>query len=357
MWTRNACKALEILRIKYPIIQAPMAGVTTPVLVANASNGGGLGSLPAGYSSSEMFLKDIIATQELTNKPFSANLFIPASINDKGLAQKRVRMNEHLNIYREKLNISLINPSIPSIHSIDELLDIIIERNIPIVSFTFGILAPKQIQRLKQLDILLIGTATTVKEAQSIEANGCDMVIAQGYEAGGHRGTFLGSFETSMIGTMTLVPQIVDSVRIPVIAAGGIMDGRGISAALKLEASAVQMGTAFLRCPESGTSTAYKDAISTSNEESTVITSAFSGKPARGIKNEFIVDMEKNLQDILPYPEQHYLTAPIRQAATQKNLLQYMSLWAGQGARFSQALPADELMKKFADETLHRLYR
>lgn len=353
MWPTRTQLLLEKLEIEFPIIQAPMAGVTTPALVADATKGGGLGSLPAGYSSPDEFLKLIIETQKrLPNASrFSANVFIPDTAIHKSLHEKRKRMNELLNTYRNKLNIPS-NPIIPEQPSLDDILDIILDQNIPIVSFTFGIPTQKQIQRLKKQKIILIGTATTVKEALAIEASGCDMVIAQGLEAGGHRGTFLEPIEKSLINTMTLVSQITSALQIPVIAAGGIMNGNGIAEAIKIQSSAVQMGTAFLRCPESSAPDVYKEAIANSNDESTVITTAITGKAARGIRNELIIDLEKHLEDILPYPEQHYMTAPIRKAAAQQNLSQYMSLWAGQRSRLSQALPADILMRQFANEAL-----
>jgi nitronate monooxygenase len=273
------------------------------------------------------------------------------------MAAKRQEMNEILNRYREKVKLPPLSELVlPPDQSIDTMIDIIIARNIPIVSFTFGMLTREQLSRLKAHNIVTLGTATTVNEAKALKAHGCDIVVAQGYEAGGHRGTFLEPFEQSMIGTMTLVPQIVDAVDMPVVAAGGIMDGRGIAAALNLNASAVQMGTAFLRCPEAGTPQPHKDAITKCSEESTVVTSVFSGKPARGIKNKFIEEMEKEHgKDILPYPDQHFATAPIRKAAAKLVLPEYMSMWAGQGAKQSQDKPAGELVQMFANQALEVL--
>ena|SRR3990167_6874866 len=359
MWSRRALRACEILGTLHPIIQAPMAGVTTPALVASVSKANGLGSLPAGYSPPEKFLADIIATQALlTNQePFSANLFVPAVENETGSVEQRQRMNGALNRYRQQLGLPPVPELvIPAASSLDVMIDIIIERNIPIVSFTFGIITPEQIQRLKSRNILLIGTATTVNEAKAVEAAGCDMVVAQGYEAGGHRGTFLKSSGTSLIGTMALVPQVVDAVGIPVIAAGGIMDGRGIAAAFQLDAHAVQMGTAFLRSHEAGTPKVHKDALARCDENSTKLTTAFSGKLARGIINEFMEEIEKHHEkDVLPYPDQHYATAPLRQHAAKCQHHQFMSLWAGQGAKLCKELPAGELVKMFAEQALQLL--
>jgi nitronate monooxygenase len=205
-------------------------------------------------------------------------------------------------------------------------------------------------RQLKERDIFVIGTATTVREAVALEAAGCDAVVAQGTEAGAHRGTFLVPFHDALIGTIALVPQVVDAVRIPVIASGGIMDGRGIVAALALGASAVQMGTAFLTCDEAGTSAPYRQALATATEDATTITDAFSGRPARGLRNRYIAEFESAHLSPLSYPWQNALTRNLRRAAAANNDPSALALWAGQGVRMIKPRPVHQLMQDLEAE-------
>jgi nitronate monooxygenase len=197
----------------------------------------------------------------------------------------------------------------------------------------------------------VMGTATTVGEAVELERRGVDAVIAQGAEAGGHRGTFAVPFEHGMIGTMALVPQVASSVGVPVVASGGIMDGRGIAAALALGASAVQMGTAFLACHESGIPAAYRDALTSATEARTALTRAFSGRPARGIANRFMEEMGDAGDDVLPFPLQNALTRPLRDAAGRQGRAEFLSLWAGQAVGLARSMRAADLVARLAAET------
>ena len=222
-------------------------------------------------------------------------------------------------------------------------------------SFTFGLLPTSAVQAIKAKGTYLIGTATTVEEALQLEKSGVDAIIAQGSEAGGHRGTFANDFSSGMIGTMALVPQVVDAVRVPVIASGGIMDGRGIVAALALGAAAAQMGTAFLTCAESAASEAYKQALLNAREDQTRITRAFSGRPARGIVNRFMKEVELDhagdgTDAILPFDLQNPLTRPLRTAAAKQGRAEFLSLWAGQGVRMARRQTAAELVARLARE-------
>src|SRR5688500_964431 len=250
-------------------------------------------------------------------------------------------------------------PSVPAAGGLHfaAQLEAVLETDAPVFSFTFGLLPDAAIEELHARGALVMGTATTVDEALALEAAGVDAIVAQGSEAGAHRGTFGPSFEAAMIGTMALVPQIVDAVSVPVIASGGIMDGRGVAAALALGAEAAQLGTAFLTCDEAGIPAAYKQSISDAREDQTRFTRAFSGRPARGIVNRLMTDIDADADTILPFPLQNALTRPARTAAATLDRAEFLSLWAGQGVRLSRRLPADELVREIAIETANALDR
>jgi nitronate monooxygenase len=286
MWNRN--RLTEQLHITYPIIQAGMAGgVTTPELVAAVSNAGGLGNVGAGYMTAADMKKTIHTIRQLTDYPFGVNVFVPE--HPETTEEQITRSNNLLDPMIKELGIEPVRAeSAVSSALFAEQVDVLLEENVPVISFTFGIPPRDIIRKLKAAGKILIGTATTVKEAVINEQNGMDMVVAQGSEAGGHRGTFAAPFEKAMIGTMALIPQTSDHVSIPVIAAGGIMDARGVKASLALGAQGVQMGTAFVTCTESGAKKQHKQHIINSKENESVMTKAFSGKPARGIENQFI---------------------------------------------------------------------
>lgn len=337
------------LKIRYPIFQAPMAGgVSTPELVAAVSNAGGLGNLGGGYLTSEQLRNEIRKIKQQTDRPFGVNLFVPEPSEES--EESICQMTDYLNKYRIELGTAQ-NPAIMKFsESFEEQIQVLLEEHVPVFSFTFGIPSQDVIQTMKQHGIFVIGTATTVAEAKQLEAAGADAIVAQGSEAGGHRGTFMKDPSHALIGTMAIVPQIVDHVSIPVIAAGGIMDGRGLAASLILGAAAVQMGTAFLACPESGAHETYKQKILSSNEDSTEITRVYSGKASRGIQTKFMIDMRQYPGNIPAYPIQNALTRDIRQAAAKANNPEYMSLWAGQGLRLAGAQPAASIVKRTIDQ-------
>lgn len=337
------------LHIRYPIIQAPMAGgPTTADLVAAVSNAGGLGSLGAGYLTPEQIRLAIQEIRARTDRPFAVNLFVPEQPTESEAAI--AEMTAYLNVYREALGIPS-NPLIPSFsESFEEQVRVLLEERIPVLSFTFGIPPQEVIQAMKEQGSFVIGTATTVDEAIRLEAAGVDAVVAQGSEAGGHRGTFLKDASGSLIGAMALVPQMADHVSLPVIASGGIMDGRGLVASLALGAAAVQMGTAFLACTESGAHPAYKQKILSENEDATEITRAYSGKAARGIRTDFMRDMQQYSGTIPDYPIQNAMTRDIRQAAAKANRPEYMSLWAGQGLRLASSRSAAAIIRQTVDQ-------
>lgn len=348
----------QALGIDHPIIQAPMAGAnaTPPALVAAVSNAGGMGSLGAAYMPPDQIAREVAAIRALTNKPFGINLFIPP--NPLPPLPDATRAREAIATYHAELSLpEPMDPQLPGF-TFEEQLEATIEGKPRVFSFTFGLLESRFVQRLKAHDILVVGTATTVEEAVLLEQSGVDAIVAQGIEAGGHRGTFATPIADALIGTMRLVPRIVRAVRIPVIASGGIMDGRGIVAAIATGASAVQLGTAFLTTFECGIVPSYKQAILTSNGSDTRLTRAFSGRYARGLMNRVMDELEHGDPEspgtILPYPWQNALTRPMRNAAAQQDRAEYLSLWAGQGAPLAREMSAGELMETLIAELRDR---
>ena len=348
MWPRNGL--LRRLGVEHPIIQAPMAGgPSTPALVAAVSRAGALGSFAGGYLAPDAIRSAIGEIRRLTDRPFGVNLFVPEPGRRSPTDEEVARAQEALRPFRDELGIPA-PPRIPPPPPFEAQLEVVLEERVAVFSFTFGALPEAEVLRLRDRGILVLGTATTPGEAALLERSGVDAVVAQGSEAGGHRGTFGGPPEAGLIGTVALVPRIVDRVGIPVIAAGGIVDGRGIVAALALGASAVQMGTAFLASAESGAHPRHKEAVLTrSDEDSTALTRAFTGRLARGVRNRFMVEMERR-GAILPYPMQGLLTQDIRQASARAGRDEFLSLWAGQAAPASAGRGAAEIVDELVAE-------
>ncbi len=343
------------LKIDQPIIQAPMLGPGTPALAAAVSNAGGLGSLAVSSLSPLEIQAAVSAMRRQTSCVFNVNVFVLEVPHPTDQELQTALMLLHP--FREELGLAAAQLPARYGENFYEQLEMLIQLKLPVVSFTFGLLDSTFIERLHQAGSIVIGTATSVAEAQAWENEGADIICVQGAEAGGHRGTFLGTVEASMTGTLALVPQIVDNLKLPVIAAGGIMDGRGIAAALMLGAGAVQMGTAFLPCIESSAHPAWKMKIREATDTSTGLTRSFSGRAARGIINDFMRRM-KSCEHMIPhYPVQNILTAEIRQVASQSNRPEFMSLWAGQAAGLAQIrkmdISATELMRQLVSELTH----
>jgi nitronate monooxygenase len=342
-------RATEALGVEHPVVQAPMAGgPTTPELVAAVSNAGGLGSLGAAYLPPEKIQEQVREVRNLTERPFAVNLFVPVPFDAN--PERIERANTLLRPYREELGIEAPEGLTHFAENFEGQLDAVLEERVPVFSFTFGSLGPELVGRFKENGVKVMGTATTVREGLRLEEEGVDMVVAQGSEAGAHRGTFLDDFADAMIGTIALVPQLADALSIPVVASGGIMDGRGLVAALALGAEAVQMGTAFLVCEESGAHPAYKRAVLGSAEDATAVTRAFSGRPARGVKNRFLVEIGEHEGELPPFPVQNALTQDIRAAARMQGRPEFMSLWAGQAARLARPTKAAELVRSVVEE-------
>lgn len=342
---------LSRLDARLPIIQAPMAGGSnTPELVAACCNAGILGSLGVPYSEPDEIEKTIAAIRKLTDKPFNVNVFAPGW--DETLRVDASPMLEFLSPFYTEAGAG--EPKLPSraMPKFEEQAELLVREKLPIVSFTMGLLPDPVTQQLKANGTFIIGTATTVNEALALERSGVDAIVAQGSEAGGHRGAFTSTHPESPVGTMALVPQIVDAVRVPVIASGGIMDGRGIVAALALGASAVQMGTAFLVCEESGVSDTYKQAMLRAKEDETVVSNVFSGRHARVLENRYIREMRSAAVQPLPFPWQNAMTGPLRKAAEKQNNTDLIAVYAGQGLRLLRAIPAAELISALEVEMM-----
>jgi nitronate monooxygenase len=345
----------SLLQIQYPIVQAPMLGVTTPAMVAAIANEGGLGSLPVGGLSPSQTVELIRKTKALTQKPFAVNLF--ANVVKEPVTEDVIAMQDFLEELCTENQIPYERKPIETFryYSYTEQIDILLTEDIPIVSFTFGMLNDESIQALKNKGVILIGTATSVKEGKLLEEKGIDVVVAQGIEAGGHRGTFLEDEPLPMVGLMSLVPQMVSQVSVPVIAAGGIYDGKTIRAALSLGAQGVQPGTAFVASDESTAIASYKLALMQAKDTDTVLTRSFSGRWARGLRNKFISAVDSSGLTIPAYPFQISLAASIRAHANQNNNKEFTALWAGQSASKAEAKPAAEIFRSMvqdAEETM-----
>lgn len=355
MWYNTALTTLT--KVQYPIIQAGMAGgPTTPELVAAVCEAGALGSLGAGYLSPEKLRENIKAIQGLTSKPYAVNLFIPEnhSLTEESLKGTRAILKP----LEDKLGVTHddIQPSFSS--DFEEQFAILLEEDVPVFSFTFGVADEGMVRECHKHDIVVIGTATTVAEAVVLRDSGVDAIVAQGSEAGGHRGTFQNHSGDALIGTIALVPQMVAAVDVPVIASGGIMSGQGLISVLALGAAGAQLGTAFLTCQESGADPLHKERILSGIETSTQMTRGISGKWARGIRNALIDDLSDVQEKMAPYPITNQLTQGIRKKAKIDRNGDYMSLWAGQGLGLSRKKSVNELMNDFVDEanrTVERL--
>lgn len=351
------------LGLALPILQGPMTGSDTPALAAAVSQAGGLGMLGCGMRSPAAMAEAAAEVRRRTDGPFGMNLFVQATPTPDD-ATVRAALQRLAPFYAE----FGLAPERPAqwCEDFGAQLEALVAARPAVASFTFGILSAAQVARLQAAGSYVIGTATTVAEARAWAAVGADAVCASGMESGGHRGTFLSpghealpaggpsvdDFEASMLGTLTLVRQCVDALpsSTPVIAAGGIMDGRGIAGALALGAQAVQMGTAFLTCPESAIVPAYRQALTQAGPTDTRTTRIFSGRPARGIVNTMMDALRADERSVPPYPVQNALTGALRRAAAQAGRADHLSLWAGQGVAQVRPMPAAELVAVLAQE-------
>ncbi|TNF68022.1 MAG: nitronate monooxygenase [Gammaproteobacteria bacterium] len=347
MW--NKTYLTHRIGIKYPIIQAPMAGgATTAELVSSVSNYGALGSLGAGYLSADQINNTINNIYKLTEKPFSVNLFTPEA--HTATTQHMQKVCDVINQCSDILGVITEPVAAPYAPVFEEQVSVLLAKNVPVVSFTFGIPSLEIINQFKKINSVVIATATSLEEACLLENYQVDAIVIQGSEAGGHRGSFLDKAENSLIPLADLLNQVIAKVNLPVIASGGIMNGASIAKLMRLGASATQLGSAFLCADESGIHQAYKKLLLEQTEDTTTLTSVFSGKLARGLNNQFIQCMQKHRQIILDYPIQNKLTTKMRNEAKKQGNTDYMSLWAGQNIHLATQLSAKDLLDKLISE-------
>jgi nitronate monooxygenase len=347
-WSRRALR--DLLAIEHPIIQAPMAGASTAALAAAVSNAGALGGFGATDASPEELRQVIRSIRQKTDKPFIINLYLDRGAPYVRNAGHEAALKQALAPAHAELRAGEVPDPVDLFGRFDSQVAIVLEERVPVLSSHFGAPDPATMCALKANGTRVIATATTINEACQLEAAGLDAIIAQGSEAGGHRGTFSAQPGTADIGTLALVPQIVDAVSLPVIAAGGIMDGRGIAAAMMLGASGVQMGTAFVGCPETAVNAAYVERLLSADPGDAVLTDAFSGRPMRVLRNRLVDVLERQRVHRLAFPEQLSMTRNLRKAAAAASNAEFMSMWAGQGVTLAQAVPAVELVEQLVAE-------
>jgi nitronate monooxygenase len=355
MWPDR--RIVDLFNVELPILLAPMAGAIDADLAIAVAQAGGLGSVPCAMLSAEKAREQVNIFRQRVSAPINMNFFCHKSVEADPAREAEWR--KQLASYYREFGLDPATPiSAANRAPFDAAFcDVVEEIKPEITSFHFGLPAPNLLARVKATGCLVLSSATTVKEAIWLEQNGADVIIAQGAEAGGHRGMFLTENIGEQPGTFALVPQVVDAVRVPVIAAGGIADGRGIAAAFALGASAVQIGTAYLRCPESKLTAPARLALAEAHDDSTVITNVLTGRPARGVKNRVMREIGSVSLNALAFPHAATALAPLRQAAEKLGKADFTNLWAGQAVGLGRDIPAAELTRTLADAALARMSR
>ena len=355
MWPDR--RILDLFGIELPIIQAPMAGSTGSAMTIAVSEAGGLGSLPCAMLSVEQARNELGVIRQQTSRPINVNFFChrPPAPDPAQEAAWKTRLHAYYTEFGLDPEAAGGGASrMPFDHA---MCDLISEVKPAVVSFHFGMPEPRLVARVKDFGAKVIASATSVDEAKWLVDQGCDAVIAQGYEAGGHQGMFLTDDIAGQVGTMALVPQIVDAVNVPVIASGGIADARGIVAAFALGAAAAQIGTAYLLCPEAKVSDIHRAALMRTKDNASVLTNIFSGRPARGIVNRLIREVGP-MSDVAPaFPLATAAVAPLRAKAEAAGSGDFSPLWSGQAAPLAREMPAGELTRQLAADALARLAR
>jgi nitronate monooxygenase len=353
MWPDR--RLLDLLGIKLPIVQAPMAGANGSAMAIAVCEAGGLGSLPCAMLDVAKARAEIGVIRQRTSKPINVNFFChtPPKPNPQGDAAWKARLAG----YYAELGLTPDTPA-PNVNRapFDEAMCIVVEDLKPeVVSFHFGLPAPALLERVKRSGATVISSATTAEEARWLEAHGCDAIIAQGFEAGGHRGMFLTDTIATQAGTMALLPQVVDAVKVPVIAAGGIADGRGIAAAFALGASGVQIGTAYLFTPEATITPIHRASLRAARDDHTALTNLFTGRPARGLINRLMREVGPMSELAPAFPMAGGALAPLKAKAEAAGSGDFSSQWSGQAASLAREMSAGELTRKLAQAAAQRL--
>jgi nitronate monooxygenase len=341
-------KLQRLLDIELPIIQAPMAGAQGSALAAAVSNAGGLGSLPCAMLGLDAMRTELAALRARTTKPFNVNFFCHTP--PKPSAEREAAWRAALAPYYKAFGIDpgTIPAGAGRIPFSSDAADVLSEFNLAVVSFHFGLPSAELLSRARALGAKILSSATTVEEARWLEAHGVDAIIAQGVEAGGHRGMFLSEDLTTQVGTFALLPQAVRAVKVPVIAAGGIADAKGVAAALALGAAGVQIGTAYLLCPEATTSAVHRAALKSEAARHTALTNLFTGRPARGIVNRVMRELGPISGAAPAFPLATAAIGPLRAKAERDGSGDFSPLWCGQNATGCKEVPADQLTRELA---------
>ncbi|MGC2813388.1 MAG: nitronate monooxygenase family protein [Bradyrhizobium sp.] len=355
MWPDR--RLLDLFKTEFPIVLAPMAGIMDAELVIAASQGGALGSLPCAMLTAEKAREQVKIIRQRVSAPLNMNFFCHTPTDAD--ASREARWKQRLEPYYRELGLDPATPANAANRApFDAAMCSLVEELKPdVVSFHFGLPGQALLKRVKAAGCIVVACATIVREAIWLEENGADVIIAQGAEAGGHRGMFLAQDIAEQPGTFALVPQVVDAVKVPVIAAGGIADGRGIAAAFALGAAGVQIGSAYLRCPESKVIAPARSALAQARDDSTVITNVMTGRPARGIANRVIREVGPISPDAPAFPYAASGLGPLKAAAEKLGKVDFTSLWAGQAIRLGREMPAAELTRALAGAALARLSR
>lgn len=338
----------ELLGTELPIIQSPMAGTQGSALAVSVSNAGGLGSLPCAVLNPEAMRRELQAIRAQTTKPFNVNFF--CHVPPRPGAAREAAWRDALSSYFEELGVDPASiPTGPLIAPVGhESVDVLAEFKPAVVSFHFGLPPREILARVRALGAKILSSATTVDEARWLEAQGVDAIIAQGWEAGGHRGIFLSEDLGTQVGTFALLPQIVRAVRIPVIAAGGIADARGVAAAMALGAAGVQIGTAYLLCPETTINALYRSALKSEAARHTAVTNVFTGRPARAIMNRIVRELGPMSAAAPEFPLALSAVVPVRASAESRGSADFSALWCGQNASGCKEIPAAQLTHELA---------
>jgi nitronate monooxygenase len=353
MWPDR--RIIELFKTEFPIVLAPMAGVMDADLVIAAAQGGALGSLPCAMLSAEKAREQVNIIRQRVSAPVNMNFFCHQPVDAD--PAREAGWKKQLEAYHQELGLDPAAPFTAANRAPFDAAscEVVEELKPEVVSFHFGLPDQALLKRVKAAGCLVMGSATIVREAIWLEENGADIIIAQGAEAGGHRGMFLTENIAEQPGTFALVPQVVDAVKVPVIAAGGIADGRGIAAAFALGAAGVQIGTAYLRCPESKVVAAARIALAQAGDESTVITNVMTGRPARGVANRVMREIGPISAHAPAFPHAATGLGPLKAAAEKLGKVDFTNLWAGQAVRLGQQLPAAELTRALAGAALARM--